>query len=121
MLSFSAPKISLSAAKKSKMIHFRQNMVAEATFAWNLIFFSKNEKNNKFPVFSFYFEVAVCTQGAWPSSNIPKCPTPIDLEHAVTCFVRFYEDKHVIFYFFISSLGFFFCTLKIGGKFHLKN
>jgi len=39
--------------------------------------------------------VAVCTQGAWPSSNIPKCPTPHDLDHAVVCFVKFYEDKHV--------------------------
>jgi len=39
--------------------------------------------------------VSVCTQGAWPSSTIPKCTCPVDLEHAVQRFVMFYEDKHV--------------------------
>jgi len=39
--------------------------------------------------------VAICTQGAWPSSNIPKCVTPADLENAVLRFTNFYEGKHV--------------------------
>merc|ERR1719242_1641123 len=39
--------------------------------------------------------VAVCTQGAWPSSNIPKCTCPQDLANTVQRFVMFYEDKHV--------------------------
>jgi len=39
--------------------------------------------------------VAICTQGAWPSSTIPKCVVPADLENAVDRFTNFYEGKHV--------------------------
>lgn len=39
--------------------------------------------------------VAICTQGAWPSSTIPKCNVPIDLNDAVLRFTQFYESKHV--------------------------
>jgi len=41
------------------------------------------------------FNVAICTQGAWPSTIIPKCTTPPELDEVVTRFIRFYEDKHV--------------------------
>jgi len=39
--------------------------------------------------------VAICTQGAWPSTTIPKCVVPSDLENAVDRFTNFYEGKHV--------------------------
>jgi cullin 1 len=39
--------------------------------------------------------VAICTQGAWPSTTIPKCVVPTDLENAVDRFTNFYEGKHV--------------------------
>eukprot|EP00494_Astrolonche_serrata_P006005 UN06022 len=44
---------------------------------------------------NFQLNVAVCTQGAWPSTTIPKCITPPDLQDAVTRFVQFYEHKFV--------------------------
>jgi len=39
--------------------------------------------------------VAICTQGAWPSTTIPKCVVPVDLANAVDRFTNFYEGKHV--------------------------
>jgi len=39
--------------------------------------------------------VAICTQGAWPSTSIPKCIVPSDLDEAVVRFTNFYENKHV--------------------------
>jgi len=44
---------------------------------------------------SVQLNVSVCTQGAWPSSNFPKCNTPVDIRDAVERFTGFYEQKHV--------------------------
>jgi len=39
--------------------------------------------------------VAVCTQGAWPSSSIPKVICPPELDESIMRFTKFYEDKNV--------------------------
>lgn len=39
--------------------------------------------------------VSVCTQGAWPSTNIPKAIVPLDLAETVIRFTHFYENRHV--------------------------
>jgi len=39
--------------------------------------------------------VSVCTQGAWPSSTIPKVTVPPELDESITRFTKFYEDKNV--------------------------
>jgi len=53
--------------------------------------FKKQEGKN----LDLNFNVAICTQGAWPSTSIPKCNVMPELDEVVTRFIRFYEDKHV--------------------------
>ena len=40
-------------------------------------------------------EVSVCTQGAWPSTNVTNIIVPNELEEVVDRFTNFYQERHV--------------------------